>query len=134
MSKSFFKTCIHDLGDPDTTVASDGLSSSEFTGYIDTGSYILNAAVSGSLYGGIPNNKAVVFAGDAATGKTFFVLGLCKHFLDKNPEGGVIFFESESAITKEIIEDRDIDSSRMVIMPVTTVQEFRHQAIQVLEK
>ena len=59
---------------------------------------------------------------------------MCKNFLDQNPNGGVIFFESESAITKEIIEDRDIDSSRMVIMPVTTVQEFRHQAITVLDK
>jgi hypothetical protein len=70
MSKSFFTTFIRDLGDPDTTVAADGVSSSEFTGHIDTGSYILNAAMSGSLYGGIPNNKAVIFAGDPATGKT----------------------------------------------------------------
>jgi RecA/RadA recombinase len=59
---------------------------------------------------------------------------MCKNFLDQNPEGGVIFFESESAVTKDIIEERDIDSSRMVIMPVTTVQEFRHQALQVLDK
>ena len=33
-----------------------------------------------------------------------------------------------------MIEDRGIDSSRMIIMPVTTVQEFRHQAIRVLDK
>ena len=59
---------------------------------------------------------------------------MCKNFLDQNPDGGVIFFESESAVTKDIIEERDIDSSRMVIMPVTTVQEFRHQALQVLDK
>ena len=59
---------------------------------------------------------------------------MCKNFLDQNPDGGVIFFESESAVTKDIIEERDIDSSRMVIMPVTTVQEFRHQALTVLDK
>ena len=59
---------------------------------------------------------------------------MCKNFLDKNPDGGVIFFESESAITKEIIEERGIDSTRMVVMPVTTVQEFRHQSLTVLEK
>ena len=45
-----------------------------------------------------------------------------------------MFFESESAITKEIIEERGIDSTRMVVMPVTTVQEFRHQSLTVLEK
>ena len=83
----------------------------------------------GSIHRGLPSNKITAIAGESATGKTFFVLGMCKNFLDKNPDGGVIFFESESAITKEIIEDRDIDSSRMVVMPVTTVQEFRHQAI-----
>ena len=49
-----------------------------------------------------------------------------------NYDGVVI--RSRIKITKEIIEDRDIDSSRMVVMPVTTVQEFRHQAIQILDK
>ena len=82
----------------------------------------------------MPSNKITAIAGESATGKTFFVLGMCKHFLDQNPDGGVIFFESESAVSKEIIEERQIDSSRMVVMPVTTVQEFRHQAITVLDK
>ena len=45
MSKSFFKTFIADLGDVDTVVASEGTSSAEFTGYIDTGSYTMNAAL-----------------------------------------------------------------------------------------
>jgi len=39
-----------------------------------------------------------------ATGKTFFVLGMCKSFLDNNPDAGVIYFESESALTKQLIE------------------------------
>ena len=47
--------------------------------------------------------------GESATGKTFFLMGMCKNFLDKNPEGGVIYFESESAITKQMIIDRGID-------------------------
>ena len=102
--------------------------------HLDTGSYIFNGLLGGSIHRGLPSNKITAIAGESATGKTFFVLGMCKHFLDKNPDGGVIFFESESAITKDIIEERDIDSGRMVIMPVTTVQEFRHQAITVLDK
>ena len=32
-----------------------------------------------------------------------------------------------------MIESRDIDSTRIAILPVTTVQEFRYQALQVLE-
>jgi RecA/RadA recombinase len=89
--------------------------------------------VSGSIYGGLPNNKITAIAGESATGKTFFALGVCKTFLDANSDANVVFFESESAITKDMIEQRDIDSSRMAILPVTTVQEFRFQALQVLD-
>lgn len=102
--------------------------------FIDTGSHIFNALLSGSIYGGMPSNKITAFAGESGTGKTFFVLGMCKHFLDNHPEGGVIYFESESALTKKLIENRGVDSKRMVIMPVTTVQEFRTQSLAVLEK
>ena len=90
--------------------------------------------MSGSIHGGIPSNKITALAGESATGKTFFVLGMVKHFLDSNPDAGVIYFESESALTKQLIEDRGIDSERMIIMPVTTVQEFRTQALTVLDK
>jgi RecA/RadA recombinase len=101
--------------------------------FVDTGSYIFNALLSGTIYGGMPQNKVVAIAGESATGKTFFVLGMVKNFLEKNPNAGVLYFESESAITKQMIIDRGIDPKRMVIMPVTTVQEFRTQAIRVLD-
>ena len=129
----FLKDIIKETGNEYASLVSEG-STGDVDSFIDTGSYIFNALLGGSIHRGLPSNKITAIAGESATGKTFFVLGLCKNFLDKNPDGGVIFFESESAITKEIIEDRDIDSSRMVVMPVTTVQEFRHQTIQVLDK
>ena len=131
--RDFLKDIIKETGNEYASLVSEG-STGDVDSFIDTGSYIFNALLGGSIHRGLPSNKITAIAGESATGKTFFVLGLCKNFLDKNPDGGVIFFESESAITKEIIEDRDIDSSRMVVMPVTTVQEFRHQTIQVLDK
>ena len=72
--------------------------------------------MSGSIHGGMIQIKITALAGESATGKTFFVLGMCKSFLDNN-DAGVIYFESESALTKQLIEDRGIDSDRMVIMP-----------------
>ena len=129
----FLKDVIKETGNEYASLVSDG-ASGDVTDFIDTGSYIFNALLGGGINKGLPSNKITAIAGESATGKTFFVLGMCKNFLDQNPDGGVIFFESESAVTKEIIEERDIDSSRMVIMPVTTVQEFRHQAITVLDK
>ena len=129
----FLKDIIKETGNEYASLVSEG-STGDVDSFIDTGSYIFNALLGGSIHRGLPGNKITALAGESATGKTFFVLGICKHFLDKNPDGGVIFFESESAVTKELIEDRKIDSKRMVIMPVTTVQEFRHQAITVLDK
>ena len=129
----FLKDIIKETGNEYASLVSEG-STGDVDSFIDTGSYIFNALLGGSIHRGLPSNKITAIAGESATGKTFFVLGLCKNFLDKNPDGDVVFFESESAITKEIIEDRDIDSSRMAVMPVTTVQEFRHQAITVLTK
>ena len=130
---NFLKNVIKETGNEYGTIVSDGLATADVSGYVDTGSFVFNALCSGSLYGGIPQNKITAIAGESATGKTFFVLGVCKAFLEDNPDGNVVFFESESAVTKDMIESRGINSSRMLLLPITTVQEFRYQALQVLE-
>ena len=131
---SYLKNLVKATGNEFASVVEEGVQAADVSGYIDTGSYILNALLSGSIFDGLPNNKITALAGESATGKTFFALGMCKQFLDDNPDSAVIYFESESAITKDMIESRGIDSSRIVIVPVTTVQEFRTQAIKVLDK
>ena len=112
----------------------DGIFGVDVSQYIDTGSYVFNALLSGSIYGGLPANKITAIAGESATGKTFFTLGIVKHFLDMNPTGGCIYFESESALTSEMLKERGIDTTRVYHMPVATVEEFRHQAVKILEK
>ncbi len=102
--------------------------------YVDTGSYLFNALLSGSIYKGLPGNKITAIAGDTSTGKTYFTLGIVEQFLKDNPKGGVVYYESESAITKQIISDRGIDVKRFIIVPVSTVQEFRYQALLVINK
>ena len=131
---SYLKNLIKTTGNEFASIVEDGVQAADVSGYIDTGSYIFNALLSGSIYDGLPNNKITALAGESATGKTFFALGMCKQFLDDNPDSAVIYFESESAITKNMIEERGIDSSRIVIVPVTTVQEFRTQSIKVLDQ
>jgi len=130
----FFKQIIKETGNEYASIVSEGVEAGDVSNFIDTGSYIFNSLLSGTIHGGLPANKITALAGESATGKTFFVLGVVDNFLKKNPDAGVIYFESESALTKDMIEERGIDSSRMIIMPVTTVQEFRHQAIRVLDK
>ena len=133
MSDNFLKDIIKTTGNEYASLVSDGVEAGDVDSFIDTGSYIFNALLSGSIYGGLPSNKITAVAGESATGKTFFIMGMVKSFLDDNPDAGVLYFESESAITKQMVIDRGIDPQRMVIIPVTTVQEFRTQAIKVLD-
>ena len=130
----FLKDIIKETGNEYATLVSEGVDTADVTNFIDTGSYAFNALLSGSIYGGMPANKITAIAGEAATGKTFFALGIVKAFLDKDKDAGVIYFESESAISKSMIESRGVDSSRMVVVPVSTVQEFRSQSIKILDK
>jgi len=131
---NFLKDIIKETGNEYATLVSEGVDTADVTNFIDTGSYAFNALLSGSIYGGMPANKITAIAGEAATGKTFFALGIVKAFLDKDKDAGVIYFESESAISKSMIESRGVDSSRMVVVPVSTVQEFRSQSIKILDK
>ena len=131
---NFLKDIAKEIDNEYASLVSDGVSAGDTNNFIDTGSYIFNGLVSGSIFGGIPGNKITALAGESSTGKTYFCLGLVEHFLKSSDDSGVIYFESESAISKRLIEDRGIDSSRMMLVPVTTVQEFRTQAIRILDK
>ncbi len=130
----FLKSIAKEAGNEYASLVSDGVEAGDVDSFIDTGSFIFNGLLSGSIYGGLPSNKITAIAGESATGKTFFVMGMVKNFLDANPDAGVIYFESESAITSQMVVDRGIDPERMVMFPVTTVQEFRTQSIRVLDK
>ena len=130
----FLKDIIKETGNEYASLVADGMTAGDVDGFIDTGSYTLNALLSGSIFGGLPGNRITAIAGEAATGKTFFALGVCKHFLDVDKDAGVIYFESENAVSKDMLEGRGLDTNRIVIMPVATVQEFRLQAIRIIDK
>ena len=132
--KDFLKEIIKETGNEFASLASDGITAGDVTSFIDTGSYSFNALLSGSIYGGLPGNRITAIAGEAATGKTFFALGILKNYLDKDKDAGVVLFESENAVSKDMIEARGVDSSRVVVVPVSTVQEFRSQSIKILDK
>ena len=131
---NFLQDVAKEIGNEYAGLVSDGIAAGDTSGFIDTGSYIFNALVSGSVYGGVPGNKITAIAGESSTGKTFFCLGIVQHFLDSNPDAGVIYFESESAISRQMIEDRGIASDRMMIVPVATIEQFRTQSCRILDK
>ena len=129
----FFRNLVDDLKDEDTNIMGDGKGSAEYTGTVDSGSYMLNAVLSGSIFGGVPNNKITAFAGESATGKTFFVLGVAKQFLEDNPTGGIVYYDTEAAVTKQMMEERGIDTSRVIISEPDTIQKFRSHALKTID-
>ena len=77
-SNSFLDSIIKDSGNEYAGIVSDGVEGSDVTGFVDTGSLILNALLSGSIYDGMPDNKIIALAGESATGKTYFAIDICK--------------------------------------------------------
>ena len=128
---SFLKEFISDIGDEYATLASN---IDETETYLDSGSYIFNALVSGDLYGGFSGNKITAIAGESSTGKTFFSLAVVSNFLDNHPDGVVLYFDTESAITRSLLESRNVDTQRVVVLNVVTIEEFRTKALQAVDK
>ena len=128
---SFLDTIIKDVGKEYASLAADIDETEE---YIDSGSYIFNALISGSINGGFSANKITAIAGESSTGKTFFSLAVVRNFLDSNPNAAVLYFDTESAITKSLLADRGIDTSRVVVLNVVTVEDFRTKALQCVDK
>ena len=73
----FLKDIVKEIGDDYTQLAADIEEDERF---IDTGSYIFNGLVSGSIFGGVSSNKITAIAGESSTGKTYFSLAVVKNF------------------------------------------------------
>ena len=127
----FLKDIVKEIGDDYTQLASD-ISESE--SYIDTGSLVFNGLVSGSIFGGVSANKITAIAGESSTGKTFFSLAVVKNFLDNNPDAYALYFDTESSITRALLESRGIDMKRFVVINVVTIEEFRSKALKAVDK
>ena len=126
----FLKEIVKEIGDEYTQIASD---IDETERFIDTGSYIFNGLVSGSIFGGVSSNRITAIAGESSTGKTYFSLAVVKNFLDTHPDGYCLYFDTEAAVNKGLLESRGIDTTRLVVVNVVTVEEFRSKALKAVD-
>ena len=69
---------------------------SDIDDYIPTGNYLLNAQLSGSVFGGYPNTRSIGIAGDSGAGKTFLCLNAVRELQKKNYF--VFYIDTEGAI------------------------------------
>jgi len=122
----FLKEIVKEIGDEYTQIASD---IDETERFIDTGSNIFNGLISGSIFGGVSSNRITAIAGESSTGKTYFSLAVVKNFLDTNPDGYCLYFDTEAAVNKGLLESRGIDTTRLVVVNVVTIEEFRTKAL-----
>jgi len=119
-------------GNEYSSLASEG-TIADITSYTDTGCYIWNSQVSGSLFGGLPNGQLCVIAGESTTGKTFFSISLIDNFIKNNDNPIVLIFDSENAINKTRLEARNVDLSKINYYPVTSLFDFKNQIVNVLD-
>ena len=126
----FLKEIVKEIGDEYTQISSDLEETERF---VDTGSFIFNGLVSGSIFGGVSSNRITAIAGESSTGKTYFSLAVVKNFLDSNPDGYCLYFDTESAVNKKLLESLGIDLSRLVVVNVVTIEEFRSKALRAID-
>ena len=127
----FLKEIVKEIGDEYTQLGKDIDDTESF---IDTGSFIFNSLLSGSVFGGASRSRITAIAGESSTGKTFFSLAVVKNFLDNNPDGYCLYFDTEAAVNKGLLESRGIDLNRLVVVNVVTIEEFRGKALKAVDK
>ena len=124
--KSFgFKKAAKDSGN---TLLAKRVETAE---YISATSYSLNAALSGTIYGGIPSNQITMIAGENSTGKTYIMMRLAYNAYKAGYS--IYYFDSEGAVDTAMFESYGIPDDAYEIMPVFTVEQFRKQCSHIVD-
>lgn len=89
--------------------------------WIPTGSYILNACMSGDLFKAVPSGRVVTFEGDSGVGKSFLACSICREAqkIGYTP----IYMDSEGAIDSAFVSRLGVDPKNLVIKQVSTIAE-----------
>lgn len=89
--------------------------------------------MSADIHGGIPANRITTFAGEEATGKTFFVLNILSHYRKMFPDGYILYFDTESAVSKDMFITHNIGTKSLTVDEPITIERFRAKAAAFLE-
>jgi RecA/RadA recombinase len=105
---------------------------SEVSEWISMGNYLLNAQVSGSLFGGVPNNRSMGIAGDPATGKTFLCMNIVREA--QKADYDVIYCDTEGAIDRSMAKKFGIDTKRVRYQPIKGINDFKIFVTNLVDK
>jgi RecA/RadA recombinase len=98
--------------------------------YIDTGSYALNRLISGSIYGGIPNNKVVGFIGKSSTGKSFVCGRIIKNAIKMGYR--IVHLNTEEDTFVQVMENMGVDLTKVRTYEMTTITQCKNWVINTL--
>jgi len=89
---------------------------------------MVNVALSGRFDGGMLPG-AVMIAGPSKHFKTAFGLLLVSAFLEKYPEGIILFYDSEFGTPESYFKTFNINPDNVIHCPVTTVEDMTHDMV-----
>lgn len=115
---------------PESSFLSDA-SLSTVDDWYDTGCMALNAIISGSLHGGVPQGRITGFSGPSMTGKTYII----NKILGNAQRKGLmpVIFDTEVAVDSESARGVGLDPDTTKYVPVNTVGECRNQIFAFLD-
>ena len=106
-------------------------SPSEVTGWVKSGCSILDLAISNRPNGGFPVGRITEITGLEASGKSL----LAAHALtDTQRQGGLaVYIDTESAVSREFLEAIGLDLTKMLYVPLETVEDIFESIESIVE-
>lgn len=91
------------------------------TGWVSTGSTMLDLAISNRPHGGLPVGKIVELMGMEQSGKSL----LCSHIVKSTQEqGGVgVYIDTEASLDTRFLNAIGVDTKKMVYIPINTIED-----------
>jgi len=96
---------------------------SDIDDYIPTGNYLLNAQMSGSVFGGYPNTRSIGIAGDSGSGKTFLCLNAVRELQKKDYM--VFYIDTEGAIDSSDYTKFGVDLARLKYLRMGLISDVK---------
>lgn len=93
---------------------------------------MINVALTGSLDGGITSGLTVL-AGPSKHFKTSFALKMAAAYLNAKPDAVMVFYDSEFGSPQSYFDTFGIDTSRVLHVPITNVEELKFDLVGQLE-
>lgn len=96
---------------------------SDIDDYIPTGNYLLNAQISGSVFGGYPNTRSIGIAGDSGAGKTFLCLNAVRELQKK--DYFVFYIDTEGAIDRSDYTKFGVDLEKLKYLRMGLISDVK---------